>query len=97
MVLSRGPGSHNCGDKGWEVSSEPAGADLTEITTAPDSEHDQLPRGEDTLAGEVIATGTNRLMLSKGAFRQNQSDVAGLQLGWAVSLGLTLTRRGICC
>lgn len=81
----RGPGSHNCDDKRWEVSAEPAGADLTEVTTAHGSEHGQFSRGKDTLGGEIIAMGTNRSMVSKGAFRQNQSNVAGLQ-----------TRAGLC-
>lgn len=80
LVLLRGPGSHNCDDERWEVSAEPAGADLTEVTAAHDSEHDQFSWGEHTLGGEIIARGTNRLMLSKGAFRQNQSNVAGLQI-----------------
>lgn len=69
LVLLRGPGSHNCDDKRWEVSAEPAGADLTEVAAAHDSEHDQFSRGEDTWGGEIIARGANRLMLSTGAFR----------------------------
>jgi len=101
LVLLRGPWSHNRDDKRREVSAEPAGTDLTEVTAAPYSEHDQFSRGKDTLLkalqGEIIVAGANRLMLSKPTCRQNQSDLAGVTAlaGLCVASRLPQNRSGI--
>lgn len=46
MYLFRSPGSHCGDDSRWEVSPQPAGSDLHEITSAHYGQHEQLPRGK---------------------------------------------------
>lgn len=81
LVLLRGPWSHNCRDERWEVSAEPAWANLTEVTSAHHSQHDQFSWGKDTLLKawqrEVITDRTNGLIPSKEAIGQNQSNQTG--------------------
>lgn len=100
LVLSRGPWPHHCHNKRWEVSTEPAGADLTEVPSAHCSEHDQFSRGKDTSLeawqGEVLAMGANRLILSKETGRWKQSHWTGAKSSDS-TVALRLTQGAFCC